>query len=112
MNSGSSRGRSQRRHDPLHVLDYIATYQQHHAGRSPSQRQIQSGLQMSAPSTVHNLLHRLVQAGLLRITTHGRGLAADLAITELGHARLSQWRAGGGGGSAPPAPEHPDADQP
>lgn len=82
-----------RRRDPLEVLAYIATYQQQNRGRSPSQREIQRALDISAPSVVHNLERRLVAAGLLRIITRGRGFAAELEITAAGQMRLKEWHA-------------------
>lgn len=45
-----------RRYDPLAVLAYIATYQQQHHQRSPSQRRIQAALDISAPSVVHGIV--------------------------------------------------------
>ena len=84
--------RRQRRYDRLAVLDYVDTYKRAHGDRSPSQRRIQTALQMSAPSVVHNTLHRLARAGLLKITSFGRGLGAELQITEAGFAALAEWR--------------------
>lgn len=82
--SSQSPKRRQRRYDPLTVLVYVATYQQKYRQRSPSQRRIQIALKISAPSVVHNLIHRLEQRGLITITTHGQGRAADLTLTEAG----------------------------
>lgn len=82
-----------RRYDPLAVLAYIAAYQQQNAGRSPSQRRIQAALAMSAPSVAHNILHGLERRGLLRITSYGRGVGADLTLTEAGRAALERWQA-------------------
>ena len=82
----------QRRYDRLAVLAYIARYQQQHGGRSPSQRRIQRDLTISAPSVVHTMLHRLARQGLLRITTYGRGLPADLTITEAGQVAVRAWQ--------------------
>lgn len=84
----------QRRYDPLQVLAYIANYRQQHGGRSPSQRQIQRDLHVSAPSVVHNMLHRLANRGLLTITTYGRGLPADLSLTEAGQNAVQAWQRG------------------
>lgn len=83
-----------RRYDPLLVLSYIASYkrQQRHQ-RSPSQRQIQAGLGMSAPSVVHNMLHKLQRADLLTITTYGHGRAADLTLTAAGELAVQRWQA-------------------
>lgn len=83
-----------RRYDPLHVLAYITRYKQQHGGRSPSQRQIQRDLQVSAPSVVHNILHRLARRGLLIITTYGRGLPADFSVTESGEQAVQAWERG------------------
>lgn len=76
-----------RRYDPLTVLRYVAVYRQQQ-GRSPSQRRIQIALQISAPSVVQHVLHRLARQGLLTITTYGRGRTADLALTEAGRAAV------------------------
>lgn len=95
--------RRQHRYDPLLVLDYIARYQERYGQQSPSQRRIQKELTISAPSVVHNLERRLVEAGLLRITTYGRGFAATREITAAGHTRLQQWRAAQGGQGRRPA---------
>lgn len=84
---------SYRRYDPLLVLSYIAGYKQQRYQRSPSQRQIQTGLGISAPSVVHNLLHRLQRADLLTITTYGHGRAADLTLTAAGERALQRWQA-------------------
>lgn len=82
-----------RRYDPLAVLAYIATYQQTHPNRSPSQRRIQTALGISAPSVVHGIVQRLQRAGLLTITHYGRGHPVDLALTETGRAAVKQWQA-------------------
>jgi len=82
----------QRRYEPLQALAYIARYKQQHNGRSPSQRQIQRELTISAPSVVHNMLHRLARRGLLTITTYGRGHTSDLLLTEAGHAAVARWQ--------------------
>lgn len=94
-----------RRYDPLLVLDYIATYQPRYAHQAPSQRRIQQALQISVPSVVHNLEQRLVEAGLLRITSRGRGYGAEVVITEAGQAALQQWRAAQGGSSNSNTPD-------
>lgn len=83
-----------RRYDPLHVLAHIAHYKQQHGGRSPSQRQIQRDLGISAPSVVHNTLHRLARRDLLNITTYGRGLPADFSLTEAGQDAVQAWERG------------------
>ena len=85
------RGRH-RRYDPGAVLDYIESYRRTNHGRSPSQRQIQAALGISAPSVVHNMLHRLEYQSLLAVTTYGRGLLADLALTDAGQSALSRWQ--------------------
>lgn len=80
-----------RRYDPISVLGYVAFYQQH-KNRSPSQRQIQKDLAISAPSAVHVILSRLERAGLVVMTRYGRGFRADLALTPAGHAAVQRWR--------------------
>lgn len=82
----------QRRYEPLMVLSYIARYQQQNAGRSPSQRRIQRDLNITAPSVVHTLLHRLARSNLLTITTRGRGHAAELALSEAGQKAAARWQ--------------------
>lgn len=102
--------RRQRRYDLLVVLDYIGRYHEQHQ-RSPSQRQIQQQLQISSSSVAHNLLHRLADAGFLRITIFRRGLSADLEITDAGRARLAAWRAAQSGpneAQTAPGREAPD----
>lgn len=88
----------QRRYNPLAVLAYIARYQQQNGGRSPSQRRIQRALTISAPSVVHGMLHRLVRRGLLTITTYGRGLPADLSLTQAGQLAVQAWQQQAAGG--------------
>lgn len=83
--------RQQRRYDPLLVLAYIVQFQQRYPERSPSQRRIQIDLKISAPSVVHNLLHRLEQRGLLTIISHGHGFLSDLVLTEVGREALQAW---------------------
>lgn len=87
-----SRGGRQRRYDPGAVLNYIEAYQHSNDGRSPSQRQIQTALNISAPSVVHNMLHRLEYQSLLAMTTYGRGQTADLSLTDAGHSELRRWQ--------------------
>lgn len=87
-----SQERRHRRYDPLAALAYIDQYQRQHQWRSPSQREIQSALHVSAPSVVHNMLHRLEHEGVLTITSYGRGRTADLLLTEAGQAELWRWR--------------------
>lgn len=93
MSSRPPKQLRQRRYDPLAVLSYIAAYQQTHRERTPSQRQIQAALAISAPSVVHGIVHRLQHAGLLRVTSYGRGRTVDLALTEAGHAAVQRWQA-------------------
>jgi len=81
------------RYDPLAVLDYIVTYQQNNKQRSPSQRQIQAALGISAPSVVHNMVHRLELRGLLTITRYGHGVGVDLTLTETGQEAVRRWQA-------------------
>ena len=85
--------RSFRRYDPLAVLAYIASYQQAHSQRSPSQRRIQADLGISAPSVVHMIVQRLERAALLTITRHGRGNRVDLTLTEAGQHAVQRWQA-------------------
>lgn len=82
----------QRRYEPLSVLAYIARYQQQNGGRSPAQRRIQRDLTISAPSVVHNILHRLARSGLLTIKNNGRGHPADLTLTEAGQRAAAMWQ--------------------
>lgn len=88
-----SNQRQQRRYDPLAVLAYIATYQQTHRQRSPSQRRIQAALDISAPSVVHHLVRWLQRAELLTITSYGRGQSVDLTLTAAGHEAVQRWQA-------------------
>lgn len=95
----------QRRYDPLMVLSYVVGYQQRNAGRTPSQRRIQRDLDISAPSVVHMILHRLARRDLLIITTYGRGFPAELTVTEAGQIAAQRWH-------APHAPDDSTADEP
>lgn len=95
----------QRRYDRLAILDYVDTYKRTHNNRSPSQRGIRAALAISASSVVHNMLHRLERADLLTITTFGRGLGAELEITDAGQAELQRWRATRQAATAPDAVE-------
>lgn len=81
-----------RRYHPLMVLSYIVRYQQQHDDSFPSERRIQRDLDISAPSVVHNILHRLEDGDLLRITTYGRGHSATLTVTETGHIAAQRWQ--------------------
>lgn len=92
------------RYDRIAVLAYITTYQQHHRQRSPSERQIQAALGVSAPSVVHNILRWLQHVGLLTTTRYGRGLTVDHALTPAGHAAVAQWRAAHAGSDRPDLP--------
>ncbi len=96
MTKKSSQPRRQRRYEPLEVLAYIATYQQHNPRRSPSERRIQKDLGISAPSVVHMILRRLERAGLLSITRYGRGHLSDLILTEAGQRVAHRWQEGQG----------------
>lgn len=89
----SARGR-QRRYDLLDVLLFVARYQQENDQKSPSQRQIKTALGMTAPSVVHNLLHRLQQRGLLIVTNMGRGRSAVLTLTQAGREAVAAQQAG------------------
>lgn len=92
MTRKRSNGPRQRRYEPLTVLAYIAHYQQQHGGLSPSQRRIQRHLEISAPSVVHNILHRLARSGLLTITYNGRGHPADFTLTDSGQKAAALWQ--------------------
>ena len=94
MTSNRPRRTSYRRYDRLAILDYVASYQHQHDQRSPSQRDIQSALEISAPSVVHTILHRLAREGLLTITTYGRGAGADLRLTPAGWIAVTRWQQG------------------
>jgi hypothetical protein len=107
--SRQSTSRRQRRYDRLAILDYIDTYKRTHNNRSPSQRHIRAALNISAVSVVHNTEHRLERAGLLVITTFGRGLGGELEITEAGYEELRRWRAAQHEGEAA---DRPAQDQP
>lgn len=87
-----SRGGRHRRYDPGAVLNYIEDYRRSNDGRSPSQRQIQTALNISAPSVVHNMLHRLQYQSLLAMTTYGRGQSAELSLTDAGQFELRRWQ--------------------
>lgn len=80
------------RYDPLAVLAYIVTYQERNKQRSPSQRQIQAALNISVPSVVHNIVHRLERRALLTITRYGHGVGVDLALTEAGQEAVRRWQ--------------------
>ena len=84
--------RRQRRYDVMAVLAAISRYQQQNAGDSPSERRIQVDLGISAPSVVHNILHRLQRQGLLVIASYGRGQSGNLTLTEAGLAAVQQWQ--------------------
>lgn len=88
----TSTSRRHRRYDAVAVLAYIVKYQRQNQQCSPSQRCIQIGLGVSAPSVVHNLLHRLEHSGLLTITPQGRGNVAELALTEAGYDAVQSWQ--------------------
>lgn len=90
--SKNSSSRRQRRYDPLMILSYIVRYQRQYPGASPSQRRIRADLNISVPSVVHSIVHRLEGQGLLTITPHGRGVSADLTVTEEGRAAVQEWR--------------------
>jgi len=81
-----------RRYDPRAVLAFIVTYKQAHNRRSPSEREIQAALKISAPSVVHNTLRRLEAAELLTITRYGPGRTSDLTLTVTGEAALTDWQ--------------------
>lgn len=81
-----------RRYDPRAALAYIVRYKQSNGQRSPSERQIQAELGISAPSVVHNMLRRLEQAELLVMTAYGRGFKSELEVTPVGQAAIEQWQ--------------------
>lgn len=107
MTSHRPRRPRHRRYDRLAILAYVASYQQHN-DRSPSQRRIQAGLGISAPSVVHTILHRLAQAGLLTITTYGRGAGADLRLTAAGWIAVTRWQQGHAEAKGTPGPAEAD----
>lgn len=92
MDTPQPEPRRQRRYQILMVLSYIVDYQREHDGESPTQRQAQRDLEISAPSVVHGIVHRLADRGLLRISTHGRGFAGALTVTAAGHKAVAEWR--------------------
>jgi hypothetical protein len=96
-------GREERRDDPLAILDYIDAYQRAHANRSPLHSRMRAALNISAPSTLQAALQRLVSDELLTISAGGRGLTAELSVTELGRERLWAWR-GADAAEPPDAP--------
>lgn len=85
---------TQRRYEPLDVLAFIVTYREQHGGWSPSERQIQKALAISAPSIVHGILRRLEGAALLTITRYGRGYRSQLIPTEAGRTAALLWQEG------------------
>ena len=93
MPSSNYSDRRWRRYDPLAVLAYIATYQQQHRQRSPSERCIQIALGISAPSVVHNILQGLQHDGLLTTTRYGRGQLVDHQLTPAGQAAVAAAQA-------------------
>lgn len=81
----------QRRYEPLMVLAYVLGYQRQYPGQSPAQRRIQRDLDISAPSVVHGILHRLERAGLLVIKVPEPGQRAELTLTEAGEQAARMW---------------------
>jgi SOS-response transcriptional repressor LexA len=74
-------------------LDFIDRYKGTNHGRSPSQRQIAAGVELSGKSVAHSIVQRLVTRGLLLSDVPQRGWAADLTITRAGIYALKAWRA-------------------
>lgn len=107
MPKGAGHG-PQPRYDMLAALDYIDTFQRSYHHRSPSQRQIQAALGISAPSVVHYMVQRMIRAGLLTTRLYGRGRAADLVLTRAGRAELASWRAERAANPPPKDPPPPD----
>lgn len=57
------------------VLDFIQKYRQHHGGVAPSLHEIREALHLSAVSTVHGHVRRLIEGGFLSREPHDkRGL--------------------------------------
>lgn len=84
--------RKLRHYDDLSVLDYIDRHKKT-AGRSPSERQIATALQLSGKSVAHRIVHRLVRDGLLTSSIPSPGWPADLTVTRPGQYVLAAWRA-------------------
>jgi len=86
--------KTQQQYEPLDVLAFIVSYREQHGGWSPSERQIQKALGISAPSVVHVILRRLEGAELLTITRYGRGHQSHLIPTEAGRTAALLWQEG------------------
>lgn len=84
--------RKLRQYDDVSVLDYIDRHKRA-AGRSPSERQIATALQLSGKSVAHRIVHRLVRDGLLSSNIPSPGWPADLTVTRPGQYVLAAWRA-------------------
>lgn len=95
MSSSTARSspRKLRHYDDLAILDFIDRHKAERCGRSPSERQIAAGLQLSNRSVAHDIVRRLVTRGLLLSAVPQRGWAADLTITRAGVYALKVWRA-------------------
>lgn len=95
MSSSTARSapRKLRHYDDLAILNFIDRHKTQNAGRSPSERQIAAGMQLSGKSVAHDIVHRLVRRGLLISTVHHRGWVAELTITRSGNYALKAWRA-------------------
>lgn len=94
MSSSTARSapRKLRHYDDLAILNFIDRHKTQNAGRSPSERQIAAGMQLSGKSVAHDIVRRLVTRGLLISTVRQRGWAADLTITRAGIYALKVWR--------------------
>lgn len=89
---GADSPRKLRQYDDLSVLDYIDRHKKE-VGRSPSERQIATALQLSGKSVAHCIVRRLVRDGLLTSDVPSPGWPADLTITRPGRYVLEVWRA-------------------
>lgn len=84
--------RTLRQYDDLEILDYIDRHKKQ-VGRSPSERQIATALQLSGKSVAHRIVRRLVDRTLLTSSVPSPGWPADLALTQAGRYALIPWRA-------------------
>lgn len=92
MSSPATQSRKLRRYDDLAILDFIDRHQRATKGRSPSEQQIATGLQISNRSVAHTIVHRLVRGGFLTSAVPMRGWTAELTVTEAGRYALRVWR--------------------
>jgi SOS-response transcriptional repressor LexA len=91
--TGRSSPRKLRHYDDLAILDFIDRHKGRNGGRSPSERQIAAGVELSGKSVAHSIVRRLVTGGFLLSDVPQRGWAADLTITRAGQYALLAWRA-------------------